>query len=100
MNRVKAESADVYNMLQTMYNHDFPDAVGGASIGKSVDDLAWRAKVEESICLKDGRYEICLPFRDVSPTMPNNKIQVMRRAEYLARKFSRDNKFKLTISCS
>ena len=44
--------------------------------------------------LKDGHYQIPLPFKQEDVRLPCNKYQVAKRLSYLERKFDKNEKFK------
>ena len=45
---------------------------------------------EETVKLKDGHYQISLPFKDREASVPNNKSQALQRANWLKKKLERD----------
>ena len=61
--------------------------------GPSVEDIKWHSIVESSCTFKNGQYEIALPFRNLCPNLPNNKLMAYRRLEQLKRKFQREQSF-------
>ncbi|XP_059099320.1 uncharacterized protein LOC131893338 [Tigriopus californicus] len=94
VNPIKVRTEADQDMVLRLFEADFPDAIGGHKRGRSIEDKLWESKVESSICVKDGHYQIALPFRNDKPQMPNNKMQVLRRANHLAKKFEGDAQFK------
>ena len=57
--------------------------------GYSVEDHEWLSKVQSSCALKDGQYEIALPFRNENPTLPNNRVVAERRLGFLRSRMER-----------
>ena len=56
----------------------------------SQNDLQFLSKLDESICYKDGHYEMPLPFKINSPALPN--IRVLVRS--LQKRSLNDEKFR------
>lgn len=94
VNRIKVQTQEVEELIKKMFNHEFPDAVGGSTFGQSKEDQAWLTKVEDSVCFKDGSYQIALPFREPTPEMPNNKNQALKRMFQLRKRFASDQRFQ------
>ena len=61
--------------------------------GLSADDIQWYSIVSSSCRFVDGHYEIALPFRSASPSLPNNRLVAMKRLEHLKRKFHNNDEF-------
>ena len=55
--------------------------------------------MKESICKRDGHYEIQLPFRREDVCIPNNRPMAEQRAQSLKRRFERDESFKNDTVC-
>ena len=61
----------------------------------SREESKFMDRVEESINHhQDGHYEVCLPLKDTSVSLPNNRAQAERRAAYLKNKLLSDTRFK------
>ena len=74
---------------------DFADATLSDGLSMSRDDLKFMNIVEDSVMqCEDGHYQVSLPLRDLNLQMPANRSQAERRALYLKRKFSKDEKFR------
>ena len=50
--------------------------------------------LDEGTKLKDGQYQIPLPFRQEDVRLLCNKYQAAQRLSYLKRKFDKNEKFK------
>ncbi|XP_071479632.1 uncharacterized protein [Diadema antillarum] len=91
--RVKAK-ADIDQQFERLFNQDFNERIIDDKEEKSQEDLIFIKKVEQSMKLEDGHYEIALPFRRDDVKLPNNKLQAMQRAGHLKRRFERQADFK------
>ena len=58
--------------------------------GLSVEDARWCAQMETGCKMKDGKYEISLPFREQAPPLGNNREVAEKRLDLLKRTFARD----------
>ena len=59
----------------------------------SEEDKRFYELMEKEAIFKDGSYILLLPFRDKTVILSNNKAQAWKCAEYLKKKFKRDDKF-------
>ena len=93
LNRVGASAKeDIAKMLTDMYNSDFTEKIGREP-SLSVEDKLWQKQVNDSINLRDGKYEIALPLKyedEEIRNLPNNRKMAERRAEGLKKKLERD----------
>jgi hypothetical protein len=78
-----------------MFELDFNDRPGMTPDERShsQEDKRFLAKANEGINLKDGHYEIPLPFRNSDVVMPNNREQAVKRAAWQKRKMLRDQSY-------
>ena len=58
------------------------------------DKKKFLARMESEAKLTDGHYQLQLPFRQPGIVMPNNRLQALRRAEGLRKRFLGDQKFR------
>ena len=88
VNRTDVRQDQIEDMLIAMYNSDFIEK-NEENPTLSQEDKQWQAKVNDSITLVNGRYQIHLPFREDDDVIsfPNNRRAAERRAEALKRKF-------------
>ena len=75
--------------LERLFNRDFSERLIEDKPEKSRDDELFIKKVEESIQMVDGHYQIALPLKQKDIQMPNNRPQAEQRAAHLQRKFKR-----------
>ena len=79
------------SQLQRFFNQDFCDRhVFGEEKDLSVEDRRFMKMVESQTVLRDGHYEVCLPLRNASSPMPNNRALAMQRLNGLKKKFRND----------
>ena len=71
-------------LIRDLYNAEF---------GLSQEDPQWKKKVEESVKLKKGNYEIGLPLKDDDVRLPSSRDMALRKLCSLERKLKRDTKF-------
>lgn len=87
------KSIDVHPMCVACA--DFADACLNDGQGMSREDLKFMNIVEDSVMqCEDGHYQVRLPFRNPSLTLPANRCQAERRALSLRRKFLKDARFQ------
>ena len=83
------------SQLQKFFNLDFSDQyVFSDEKALSVEDKQFLDMVETQTVLKEGHYEICLPLRDSSVPLPNNRALAFQRLEGLKRKFRSNDVFQ------
>ena len=58
--------------------------------GPSSDDLRFLKIMTEGIHMSDGHYEMPLPFRMDMPSLPNNRVQAVKRLAELKNRFHRE----------
>ncbi|KAJ8397167.1 hypothetical protein AAFF_G00010210 [Aldrovandia affinis] len=85
--------AKLEELWQLQFKQDFPDAGQNEDIEMSKDDHQFMNMVSQSSKLVDGQYSVCLPIRNKSSCMPNNRSVAEQRVLNLRKRFSRDVKF-------
>ena len=73
-------------MVEDFYNGDFTESMVDEKAEMSQDELQFMQNAEETVKLKDGHYQISLPFKDREASVPNNKSQALQRANWLKKK--------------
>ena len=89
VNRIEVYNDEIEKLLVAMYNNDFTET-NDDEHSLSQEDKQWKSKVNTSIKLVDGRYEIELPFKESIVRFPNNRRLAERRAEGLKKRFIRN----------
>lgn len=80
-------------MLVRQYNQDFVEHHCNERAEMSVEDKPFMDIMSKSAVLKDGHYHLEFPFRNCNVKMPNNKQVAQQRAQYLLKRFQRDQSF-------
>ena len=76
------------------FNEHNTGGIGVDGKGFSQEDKLFMKKVEKGTRLSDGHYEIPLPFRNENVVMPNNKSQVIKRADLQRKKMLKDPNYR------
>jgi len=83
---------DIERDLEQLYSQDFIEPPFRQTL--SAEDKLWHEKVESSIKTINGEhYEVDLPFKEESPTFPNNESPALKRLEQLSKRFKQNPKF-------
>eukprot|EP00057_Strongylocentrotus_purpuratus_P002697 XP_003725052.1 PREDICTED: uncharacterized protein LOC100888496 [Strongylocentrotus purpuratus] len=97
----RTEQEALHQQLERFWELDH--AVGNDLDGAadSVEDRRARNIMDESTILKNGHYEVGLPWKHIPPCLPRNRHLAEVRLKYLKNKFKKDeecfNKYKGTI---
>lgn len=81
---------ELKDLLIRQYNQDFSENRYEEKSEMSVVDNWFMEIASSSVTLKDGHYNLPLPFRDKDKVMPDNHGMVMERALNLLKKFKND----------
>ena len=73
-------------MVKDYHNSDFPESSGYDKPEMSQEELRFLQVLNSLAVLKEGHYEMALPFRDREVAVPNNWVQAEQRALWLKRK--------------
>ena len=86
----------IKEILDKMCNEEFADVSFTGSKKKEMlqHDMKFMEILGEGTKLKDGHYQIPLPFKQADARLPCNKYQAAQRLSYLKRKFDKNEKFK------
>ena len=85
------EDQQMDHFMQKYFNMDFPERRIDDHREASVEDKRFMDKIKTSLQLKDGHYEIGLPFRNEPVQLPHNEKQVLCRLSSLKKKLQRDH---------
>ena len=81
--------------IQQMFELDFNDHKSSPDeYGYSQEDKKFISRIKENVHHRDGHYVIPLPFRDPHVTMPNNRVQALKRATWQRKKMLRDESYR------
>ena len=64
----------------------------------SCDDRRALSVMEKTIQLKDGHYELALPWKNPPPALPKNRPLAERRLKFLKRRLEKDSELLLKYS--
>ena len=78
--------------MKDFYNRDLTESIVDDRTEMSQDELRFMHNAEETVKLKDGHYQIYLPFKDREASVPNKKSQILQRANWLKKKLERDQR--------
>ena len=86
INRVSASGKeDIAKMLTEMYNSDFTEKVGSEPTPSAQDKL-WQKQVNDSIKMREGKYEMSLPLKHQETYLPEKRKMAEKRVDGLKRK--------------
>ena len=81
---------DVLQNLEKLWKTDFSDNIDNDETGWSVEDKRAAQIMSDSIKLRDGHYEMALPWKDESFVPPDNKSLANARLDQLKRRLEKD----------
>ena len=88
-------------LLKRLYDADFNESLSSVKQAMSIEDQRALAILESSACLRNGHYQLPLPWRFKSPCLPNNRDVAVRRMRFLERRFQKDTplfeKYRSTV---
>ncbi|KAL0187614.1 hypothetical protein M9458_014713, partial [Cirrhinus mrigala] len=85
--------AKLDELLKEQYNNDFPEQAYDEKPELSFEDQRFLEIVNNSVVKRDGHYQICLPFRKLDITLPDNKKTAEQRALSILKRFKKDEAF-------
>lgn len=89
VHRVITTEHDTEKQIKKLFNHEFGERLVDEKPEKSIEDHQFLAMMERSSKLENGHYELCLPLRDCSDPLPNNRVQAEARLNQLRKKFQK-----------
>ena len=91
----------ISSQLKRLYDADFNESLSSVKQAMSIEDQRALAILESSACLRNGHYQLPLPWRFKSPCLPNNRDVAVRRMRFLERRFQKDTplfeKYRSTV---
>ncbi|XP_067047856.1 uncharacterized protein [Acropora muricata] len=82
--------AELDHMFQRFCNMEFSDSLLDSKREMSLDDKRALEIMESSAVLKEGHYEIALPWRYSPSSLPNNRVLAEHRLKLLRRRLAKD----------
>ena len=83
----------VKDRLQEIWMTDFTEH-NGEELALSFEDKKFIDIMSRNVKLKDGKYELPLPFRKAEPHLPESRQQARSRLNSIKRRLRSDNKFR------
>ena len=89
---VKRQIVDeiLQEQLERLWKTDFADSVVSSSVSLSTEDKRALEKMERSLKMADGHYQVALLWRMDPSYLPNNRSMVELRAALLRKRLLRD----------
>ena len=101
INLVTAQDVSLDKLLEEFWKVESYGTTRPESKALSVEDRRALKLIENSICLRDGHYQMGLLWKDINPVLPYNRSLAEARLQYLKRRFHRDPelevKYRATI---
>ena len=76
--------------VEDFHNQDFADSIVEDKTEMSQDERRFMQNAEEMVELRNGHYQISLPFKNRQALVPNDISQATQRADWLKRKLERE----------
>ena len=95
--KTSVEENDVGDMLTRLYNLEFIEAgptERRSEASMSREDQKFIKILQEGRKLRNGHYQVPLPFKDPCVNLPNNRYQARQRLSYLGKKLPKNDQFK------
>ena len=84
------EDEILQEQLEKLWKTDFRDSVVSSSTSPSIEDKKALEKMERSLKMVDGHFQVALPWRTDPPYLPSNRPMVERHAALLRKRLLRD----------
>ena len=97
VNFIRADK-ELSQQFRMFCNWESCDSVYDDKPAMSKEDAQALAIMENSICLKNGHYEIALPWREAIPQLPNNRPLAEHRSKLLRRRLLKNPDLKSKYS--
>ena len=81
---------ELHRMVQDFYNRDFSESIADNHTELSQEERLFIESVKKSVELKNGHYEIALPFKDVQRPVPNNRVQAEQHVISLTKRLEKN----------
>ena len=80
----------ISKQLDQFLNFEFNESLADLKTGISKEDNKVLSVFEESVYLKDGHYEVEIPWKNYPPCLPNNRPVAEHRLKLLKKKLTRN----------
>ena len=88
---IQRSNEHLEQLFTSYVNQDFNEKTGNET-RPSVQDKKFLKMMDESVNMKNGHYEVMLPFKDRSFHVPNNRPQAEMYAKRLSHRLKKDDK--------
>ena len=89
---ISEHETSISAQLERMYNAEFRDSLTDATQSMSVEDQRAKLIMDKSAHLVNGHYQVQLPFRNDSPSLPVSLPMAKKRLCLLKKKLEKDEK--------
>jgi hypothetical protein len=83
---IQKDDALLNRQVERMFKNDFNEPMFDSKVTMSADDRRALDKMENSVRMVDGHYEIALPWKSTTISLPNNRACAERRLVYLKKR--------------
>ena len=80
----------ISKQLDQFFDFEFNESLADLKTGMSQEDKKALSVFEESVHLKDGHYEVEIPWKNYPPCLPNNRPVAEHRLKLLKKKLTRN----------
>ena len=102
VNFVRHDDETLHQQMESLFRSDFNESLISSKVAMSVEDQRALLQMEDSVKLVNGHYQLGLPWKRKSVSLPNNREFALGRLRYLKKRFQRDltlfEKYKDTIN--
>ena len=95
----KSVDDDLQKQLIRYFNQEFNEPLCAERKSMSVNDQKAMKIMEDSLTFADGHYQMAIPWKDETPSLPNNRSMAESRLGHLKRKLSRDSTMRIKYTC-
>ena len=101
VNFVRCDNETLHRQMETMFKSDFNEPMMSTKVAMSVEDRRALTQMESSVKLVNGHYQLGLPWKFKSVSLPNNRDFAMGRLRHLKKRFQHDpHKLSVMGACS
>ena len=102
VNFVRHDDETLHQQMESLFRSDFNESMISSKVAMSVEDQRALLQMEDSVKLVNGHYQLGLPWKRKSVSLPNNREFALGRLRYLKKRLQRDlhlfEKYKDTIN--
>ncbi|MCP4798391.1 MAG: hypothetical protein GY893_00405, partial [bacterium] len=91
----KSIDDELQKQLIKYFNQEFNEPLNAEHKSMSVNDKKAMKIMEDSLTFVNGHYQMAIPWKDETPSLPNNRSMAESRLAHLKRKLSRDSTMRI-----